>query len=95
MCPPPCSFAPARRLSGPASTISGAIGLDTASIHYGQSSLFESHRVLYARDIPAFENLASLDKLPVKEFVVMGLPMKIRRGSGGPLRAIAIVPEAR
>ena len=29
-----------------------AIGLDTASIDYGQSKLFESHRTLMARDIP-------------------------------------------
>ena len=41
-----------------------AIGLDTASIDYGQSTLYESHRVLYERDIPAFENLASLERLP-------------------------------
>jgi kynurenine formamidase len=38
-----------------------AIGLDTASIDYGQSKLFESHRTLFANDIPAFENVANLD----------------------------------
>jgi kynurenine formamidase len=32
-----------------------AIGLDTASIDYGQSSLFESHRILFERNIPVFE----------------------------------------
>ena len=36
-----------------------AIGIDTASIDYGQSTLFESHRVLYDADIPAFENLTA------------------------------------
>jgi Putative cyclase len=32
-----------------------AFGIDTASIDYGQSTLYETHRILYERDIPAFE----------------------------------------
>jgi kynurenine formamidase len=68
-----------------------AIGLDTASIDYGQSKLFESHRTLFAKDIPAFENVANLDKLPTRGFSVIALPMKIKGGSGGPLRIIAVV----
>jgi len=68
-----------------------AVGLDTPSIDYGQSKLFESHRVLFERNIPAFENLANLDRLPPKGFHVVALPMKIKGGSGGPLRAVAIV----
>jgi kynurenine formamidase len=68
-----------------------AIGLDTPSIDYGQSTLFESHRILFDKNIPAFENLASLDKLPLKDFIVIALPMKIRNGSGGPLRVIALL----
>ena len=70
-----------------------AIGLDTASIDYGQSTLYESHRTLYEHDIPAFENLATLDRLPAKGAIVIALPMKIKGGSGAPLRAIAIVPN--
>jgi kynurenine formamidase len=69
-----------------------AVGLDTASIDYGQSTLFESHRILYERNIPAFENLAALDALPPRGAIVYALPMKIKGGSGGPLRAIAAVP---
>jgi kynurenine formamidase len=68
-----------------------AIGLDTASIDYGQSTLFESHRLLFEKNIPAFENVANLDRLPVKGFSVIALPMKIKGGSGGPLRIVAIV----
>ena len=70
-----------------------AIGLDTPSIDFGQSTLFESHQVLFAADIPAFENLASLGKLPPTGFVIIALPMKIAGGSGGPLRIAAIVPD--
>jgi len=68
-----------------------AIGLDTASIDYGQSTLFESHRILFEKNIPAFENVANLDQLPVKGFSVIALPMKIKGGSGGPLRIVAIL----
>ncbi len=68
-----------------------AIGLDTPSIDYGQSTLFESHRTLFDKNIPAFENLANLDQLPLKGFYLIALPMKIRNGSGGPLRVIAII----
>jgi kynurenine formamidase len=70
-----------------------AIGIDTASIDYGQSTLFESHRALFAKDIPAFENLASLDRLPARGAHVVALPMKIAGGSGAPLRVIAILPS--
>ena len=70
-----------------------AIGLDTPSIDYGQSTLFESHRILFEKNIPAFENVANLDRLPIKGFSIVALPMKIAGGSGGPLRMIAIVPN--
>ena len=68
-----------------------AIGLDTPSIDYGQSTLFESHRALFDKNVPAFENLANLDQLPLKNFYLIALPMKIKNGSGGPLRVIAII----
>ena len=68
-----------------------AIGIDTPSIDYGQSQDFESHVVLLSKNIPAFENLANLDKLPSKDFQVIALPMKIKGGSGAPLRIVAII----
>lgn len=68
-----------------------AIGLDTPSIDYGQSTLFESHRILFDKNIPAFENVANLDQLPLKNFYVIALPMKINGGSGAPLRIIALI----
>lgn len=69
-----------------------AIGLDTASIDYGQSTQYESHRILFERNIPALENLANLDKLPATGARLVGLPMKIGGGSGGPLRIVAFLP---
>jgi kynurenine formamidase len=70
-----------------------AVGLDTASIDYGQSTLFESHRILYAANIPAFENLTALDRLPARGAFIVALPMKIAKGSGAPLRAVAVLPR--
>ena len=70
-----------------------AIGIDTASIDYGQSTLYETHRALFERNIPAFENLTALDRLPLRGAHVVALPMKIGGGSGAPLRAVAIVPR--
>lgn len=71
-----------------------AVGLDTASIDFGQSTLFESHVALMTNNIPAFENVAKLDKLPAKGFKIIALPMKIKGGSGGPLRIVALLPPA-
>ncbi|MGD9561998.1 MAG: cyclase family protein [Pyrinomonadaceae bacterium] len=70
-----------------------AVGIDTASIDRGQSTMFGSHVALMTHDIPAFENVASLDKLPAKGFHIFALPMKIKGGSGGPVRIAAIVPS--
>ncbi|MGE0359320.1 MAG: cyclase family protein [Vicinamibacterales bacterium] len=69
-----------------------AVGIDTASIDFGQSAAFESHRVLYAKNIPAFENLTALERLPGRGAWIVALPMKIGGGSGAPLRAVAILP---
>ena len=71
----------------------GAVGIDTASIDRGQSTTFESHRILAAAGIPGFENLTNLDKLPARGAVLFALPMKVGGGSGGPLRAVAVVPR--
>jgi kynurenine formamidase len=55
--------------------------------------MYETHRLLYERDVPAFENLASLDRLPPRGAFIVALPMKIKGGTGAPLRAMAIVPN--
>ena len=67
-----------------------AVGLDTASIDYGQSTDFATHVALMTNNVPAFENVANLDQLPATGFQIIALPMKIKGGSGGPLRIIAI-----
>lgn len=68
-----------------------AVGLDTPSLDYGQSTLFESHRALLGNNIPGFENVAHLDQLPETGSWIVALPMKIKEGSGAPLRIVAAV----
>jgi len=68
-------------------------GIDTPSIDYGQSQTFDSHQLLFAANIPAFENVAHLDQLPRTGAFVIALPMKIAGGSGGPLRVVAWIPD--
>ena len=70
-----------------------AIGIDTASIDYGRSTDFQVHRIAAARNVPGLENLTNLDRLPPRGALVIALPMKIEGGSGGPLRAVALVPK--
>ncbi|QMU29959.1 cyclase family protein [Adhaeribacter radiodurans] len=70
-----------------------AVGIDTASIDYGQSQLYGSHVTLMQQDIPAFENVANLEKVPVTGAQIIALPIKIKGGSGGPLRIIAFIPK--
>jgi len=71
-----------------------AVGLDTASIDPGTSTRFESHQILFAAEIPAFENLANVEQLPPTGATLIALPMKIAGGSGGPLRAVAVLPSS-
>jgi len=71
----------------------GAVGIDTASIDPGQSKTFDTHQILFAANIPAFENVANLETLPERGAHVVALPMKIKGGSGGPLRIVALIGE--
>jgi kynurenine formamidase len=71
-----------------------SVGIDTPSIDYGQSQTFDTHQILMGENIPAFENVAGLDRLPATGAFVVALPMKIKGGSGGPLRIVALVPPA-
>ncbi|MDQ4120149.1 MAG: cyclase family protein [Acidobacteriota bacterium] len=70
-----------------------AVGIDTASIDYGQSQTFDAHVALMEQNVPAFENVANLDKLPATGAQVIALPMKIKGGSGAPLRIVAFTAK--
>jgi kynurenine formamidase len=69
------------------------LGIDTASIDYGPSTDFMAHRIGAAQDVVNLENLTGLAELPPTGATVVALPMKIAKGSGGPVRVIALVPR--
>jgi kynurenine formamidase len=71
-----------------------AVGIDTPSMDYGQSKDFKTHQILLGASIPGFENIANMDLLPTKGTYIVALPMKIKNGSGGPLRIIAWVKNS-
>ena len=70
-----------------------ALGADVASIDYGASKDFIVHQIAAAAGVLGLENLADLGALPPTGATIIALPMKIEDGSGGPLRAIALVPR--
>jgi kynurenine formamidase len=70
-----------------------ALGVDTASIDHGPSTDFPVHRLAAAADVPGLENLTGLEQLPETGAWVIALPIKIAGGSGGPLRAVALLPR--
>ncbi len=71
-----------------------AVGLDTPSLDYGKSQDFIAHRILLGANIPGFENVANLAELPAAGAYAIALPVKIRGGSGGPLRIVALIPPS-
>lgn len=71
-----------------------ALGIDTASIDYGQSKDFIVHQIAMGAGVPGLENVANLDRVPESGAWVIALPMKIAGGSGGPLRVVAVVPAS-
>ena len=67
------------------------LGLDTASIDYGPSEHFEVHQVTMHAGLYHLENLAHLEQLPATGAVLIALPIKLRGGSGGPTRVVALI----
>ncbi len=70
------------------------IGVDAPAIDLTPDDIdFSAHKVCGEYHITNTENLCNLDKLVNKRFLYIGLPLKIRDGSGSPIRAVALVEE--
>lgn len=69
------------------------VGIDTASLDHGPSQDFITHQVLNGANISGLENVASVEQLPEKGFLVLALPMKIAGGSGAPCRIVALLEQ--
>jgi kynurenine formamidase len=53
-----------------------------------------AHYVGVRREWCHIERLTNLDKLPPTGFTVAAFPLKVHRGSAGPARVVAILPDA-
>jgi len=72
------------------------VGVDTPSIDSSiemKEKNYPAHKVCRERKILNTENMANLDKIAGKRFTICMFPLKIRNGSGSPVRAVAILDE--
>lgn len=65
-----------------------AVGIDALGIERNQPN-HETHKILAKNNIPIFEGL-DLSKVKKGRYFFHGLPLKIRRGDGSPVRAILV-----
>jgi kynurenine formamidase len=68
------------------------IAIDTLSVDYGPSTVFEVHKITMPLNIYHVENAAHLTDLPPRGFTVTVAPIAIAGGSGGPTRVFARLP---
>ncbi len=69
-----------------------AVGTDCLGLDAHGSTEIPAHHHLLRNDILIMENLAALDGLPPRVFF-LAAPLRIRRGSGSPIRALALIPK--
>lgn len=67
------------------------IGIDAVSIDHADDPHFSGHVVCREYQIVNTESLTNLSALIKKRFTYYGLPLNIRRGTGSPIRAIAVL----
>lgn len=65
------------------------IGIDAVSIDHVDDPHFAGHVVCREHQIVNTESLCNLGQLAGQQFTYHGLPLKIRRGTGSPIRAVA------
>jgi kynurenine formamidase len=68
-------------------------GVDNTSPDMFLDKTYPCHMVCRERKMTHIENLCNLDKLVGKRFTFIALPLRIRKGTGSPIRAIAILEE--
>jgi kynurenine formamidase len=67
------------------------IGVDAPSIDKPDDMKYSGHLICQKYKMLNTENLCNLNLVVGKRFMYIGLPLKIRGGSGSPVRAVALV----
>ncbi len=68
------------------------IGTDAGQAHHFAPP-YPAHHFLHGAGRYGLQCLCNLDRLPPKGAVIVGAPLKIRQGSGSPLRVLALVED--
>jgi len=72
------------------------VGVETVGTDAGQAAQldppFPSHHIMHGAGKFGLASLCNLDQLPPTGAVVIAAPLKLERGSGSPLRVLALVP---
>jgi kynurenine formamidase len=71
---------------------SQCIGTDAGQAG-GMDPPFPAHNLLHKNNCFGLASLANLDKLPAKGAILIAAPLKIERGTGSPIRAMALVQK--
>ena len=71
---------------------SQCIGTD-AGLAGGMTPPFPAHNLLHANNCFGLASLANLDQLPAKGAILIVAPLKILKGTGSPIRALALKPK--
>lgn len=71
---------------------SQCIGTDAGQAG-GMNPPFPAHNLLHKNNCFGLASLANLDKLPAKGAILIAAPLKIKQGTGSPIRALALVPR--
>lgn len=70
------------------------IGIDTLSIDHTDDDTYSGHRMCAEYQIVNTENLTNLDQLVGRRFQYFGLPLRLRGGTGSPIRAVAVLSDS-
>ena len=74
------------------------VGVETIGTDAGQAGTFDppfpNHSIMHGAGKFGLASLCNLDRLPPTGAVVIAAPLKIVKGSGSPLRVLAIVPAS-
>jgi kynurenine formamidase len=70
-----------------------AFGVDAPSLDSPASRSYPVHMMCRARGMTHWENLANLGQVVGRRFTFIGFPLRIRAGTGSPVRAVAMLDD--
>ena len=68
-------------------------GVDSPSPDNPASRTYPCHMMCRQHGITHYENLANLDQVVDKRFTFIGFPLRIRTGTGSPVRTVAVLED--